>query len=766
MLFNNKGKETFMENKIKLFVFLIGMLFLSMNNIYAQITPAQVEVGIDFSDDSPATFNGVVAFGLDPAATDGYDGLPFEDALPPYSPGLEVRFQIGTVQSYTNISNAPAFPFTGTKIDTLRWQLNSGATALTMNYNFPPEVSVVISVLGTPGPALSGSGSYQIPFSNAVSQAVMQISYDNIGPADPGPIFSVSPSSVNFGNVGLGSTATQTLVVSNPGTTNSLSINSATILAGTVEYSVVPNPPATFPIVVAPGGSYNFDVTFFPTVGGTFSDDVRFTHDGVNPSPTDVPITGVGQAQGGDLVFDPDVRTIFDDTQNYPTSIRLENYVGNDLKAIQFKIVLDGSLLFRSIERGVDVANGSEWTFQYEIAPGNINPDGSRNDTVKVVILGNGINQLPAGDYELAVIEYDAVDIQVNTLTTTVHFEEVFGGTGTPNPGGDANIAAGPDQQVTINNRVYYGDVNLDDRVDILDLLLMIDYILDRVTFTPEQITRGDISPWDPINPAPSPDGQINAFDLALLQNIILTGEYPNGQSATAPIQFPNVIPDGIAKLNPGDDAALTFYITHQGIAVVLESVVNVKGLQVNLSNVNNSTAGMNVETVMGSGYYHQSEDIVRVIVYDGQGSSLEPGEYLYLNMPFTISNPRDIAIDDVILASEDNERLEKVSIQVIYSDAPSLPVEYSLSQNYPNPFNPTTAIEFSVPRSGNVVISIYDMLGQEVRTLYAGEVQRGTYKVQWDGLNNAGSKMSSGSYIYRMVAGEFMQSKKMILMK
>jgi flagellar hook assembly protein FlgD len=62
--------------------------------------------------------------------------------------------------------------------------------------------------------------------------------------------------------------------------------------------------------------------------------------------------------------------------------------------------------------------------------------------------------------------------------------------------------------------------------------------------------------------------------------------------------------------------------------------------------------------------------------------------------------------------------------------------------------------------------IKIYDMLGQLVRTLYSGVTQRGTYTVQWAGLNNAGSKLSSGSYICRMTAGDFVQSKKMILLK
>ncbi len=218
--------------------------------------------------------------------------------------------------------------------------------------------------------------------------------------------------------------------------------------------------------------------------------------------------------------------------------------------------------------------------------------------------------------------------------------------------------------------------------------------------------------------------------------------------------------------MNPGDEAALTFYITENGISVVLESIVKVKGLQVEFSSVTASTSGMYVVTALGNGYYYQSNDILRTLVYEGSGSTIEPGKYLFLNMPFVILNPSDIKIDKVILANENNEEIKKLSIKVIYGNEPQLPTEYSLSQNYPNPFNPSTAVQFTVPKTSDVAIKVFDMLGQEVRTLFAGEVERGTYTVNWDGSNNNGAKMSSGSYVYRMTAGDFVQSKKMILMK
>jgi hypothetical protein len=117
--------------------------------------------------------------------------------------------------------------------------------------------------------------------------------------------------------------------------------------------------------------------------------------------------------------------------------------------------------------------------------------------------------------------------------------------------------------------------------------------------------------------------------------------------------------------------------------------------------------------------------------------------------------------------------RLKQIDFDgtVNYSDAIEVIVDFTpdnfeLSQNYPNPFNPSTTIEFQVPQASDVTIIIYDMLGQEVKSLFAGQIQAGNYSVEWDGLNNSGSKMSSGSYIYRMTAGEFIDTKEMILLK
>ena len=94
------------------------------------------------------------------------------------------------------------------------------------------------------------------------------------------------------------------------------------------------------------------------------------------------------------------------------------------------------------------------------------------------------------------------------------------------------------------------------------------------------------------------------------------------------------------------------------------------------------------------------------------------------------------------------------------------LPNDYSLFQNYPNPFNPSTLISYALPKASLVTVKIYDMLGREIRTLINGQQNAGVNSIQWNGENNYGSKVSSGTYIYMLKAGDFTLAKKMILLK
>jgi hypothetical protein len=94
------------------------------------------------------------------------------------------------------------------------------------------------------------------------------------------------------------------------------------------------------------------------------------------------------------------------------------------------------------------------------------------------------------------------------------------------------------------------------------------------------------------------------------------------------------------------------------------------------------------------------------------------------------------------------------------------LPGKFELAQNFPNPFNPDTKIEFAVPQKSQVDLVIYNVMGQKVRTLVSDELDAGWKQVTWDGKDDSGNTVSSGIYLYKLNAGEFVDSKKMTLVK
>lgn len=94
------------------------------------------------------------------------------------------------------------------------------------------------------------------------------------------------------------------------------------------------------------------------------------------------------------------------------------------------------------------------------------------------------------------------------------------------------------------------------------------------------------------------------------------------------------------------------------------------------------------------------------------------------------------------------------------------LPKEYSLAQNSPNPFNPNTKIQFELPKAGHIRLSVYNVLGQTVRTWFDKQLPAGKHSVIFDARDNNGDDIASGIYFYRLEAGDFSQSKKMILLK
>lgn len=124
-----------------------------------------------------------------------------------------------------------------------------------------------------------------------------------------------------------------------------------------------------------------------------------------------------------------------------------------------------------------------------------------------------------------------------------------------------------------------------------------------------------------------------------------------------------------------------------------------------------------------------------------------------YISMSISIDN----------LFGEDSLGVKTIYDVFDITSVPSqeIPSRFQLSQNYPNPFNPTTRIKFALPKESNVTLNIYNLLGQEVETLISKVMSVGYHTVDFNATN-----LPSGMYVYRIEAGNFVQSKKMLLMK
>jgi flagellar hook assembly protein FlgD len=95
-----------------------------------------------------------------------------------------------------------------------------------------------------------------------------------------------------------------------------------------------------------------------------------------------------------------------------------------------------------------------------------------------------------------------------------------------------------------------------------------------------------------------------------------------------------------------------------------------------------------------------------------------------------------------------------------------TFPLIYKLHSAYPNPFNPITSLHYDLPEGGLVNITIYDMMGRIVKTLVNSSQTAGYKSVQWNATNDRNESVSAGLYLYTIQAGEFRQTKKMVLLK
>lgn len=150
------------------------------------------------------------------------------------------------------------------------------------------------------------------------------------------------------------------------------------------------------------------------------------------------------------------------------------------------------------------------------------------------------------------------------------------------------------------------------------------------------------------------------------------------------------------------------------------------------------------------------------------QGQTVNIPRSITLNASWVANNCRVIVFvqNNTDRKVQNVEYLDINTLTSVGEPVNGVPTTFALAQNYPNPFNPTTTFDYAISKQSFVQITVYDLLGREVRTLLSEEKAVGIYNTTWDGTNNAGESVPSGMYLYRMSAGTFTEAKKMLLLK
>ena len=120
----------------------------------------------------------------------------------------------------------------------------------------------------------------------------------------------------------------------------------------------------------------------------------------------------------------------------------------------------------------------------------------------------------------------------------------------------------------------------------------------------------------------------------------------------------------------------------------------------------------------------------------------------------------------DTVKVSGDDRVLFVNRYEYLSTEGEGVPVEFALHENYPNPFNPTTTLRFDLPEVSNLTLTIYNMLGQKVRTFNYQNTSAGYHSVTWDAANDLGQQVGAGVYLYQLQTKDFVKTRKMVLLK
>ncbi len=289
--------------------------------------------------------------------------------------------------------------------------------------------------------------------------------------------------------------------------------------------------------------------------------------------------------------------------------------------------------------------------------------------------------------------------------------------------------------------QINIGDINLNGlAAEIGDVIYFTNYFINPTlyTFNALQYANSDVN-RDNIAATVS--------DLVALINMVVDGKVAGKEEIGAEEELSAVV-SAVSK----DGGAVFSYETGFDVGAAL--VVFECDGKLNDEMFYSLPRGMDFD-------FSQNGSIVTVLLYSLEGQVMPSG----VTELFTVEGLKEFTIVEAGLGSADGQYV-RVALSGDDTPAEELPLDYALEQNYPNPFNPQTHIEFSLPTTSRVELTVYNVLGRRVKQLAAGEYPAGRHTIVWDGTDQNDQTVASGAYFYRLEAGSHSFTHKMLLLK
>ncbi|MBX3006909.1 MAG: T9SS type A sorting domain-containing protein [Melioribacteraceae bacterium] len=302
---------------------------------------------------------------------------------------------------------------------------------------------------------------------------------------------------------------------------------------------------------------------------------------------------------------------------------------------------------------------------------------------------------------------------------------------------------------ITVSYAGEKGDVDGNGTVASADASQILQHVVGLVLITdPAKVWAADANN----------DGVIGAIDAAWVLYKFANGSFPTASLVASEVSAEFGKLSKVAK----NEALVSGNQTGTSTFALPISISNAKQVQSLYAEfaISNGVDFQNIQANLPEGWMIQSKfenGILKVAMAGING--LASGNVAVINVG--LRNVETTGEISGTLTINDNglQSLEPLKLRAI-------PTEFGLGQNYPNPFNPTTSIKYQIAENANVSLTVYNMLGQQVKSLITGQQEAGYYTVNWDGTNEYGSKVASGIYIYRLQAGKYIQTLKMNLLK